>query len=140
MIALFTGYQTDIIETFLSSSKPIRPLLHLAITQLTINFILMIYLGVYLPKIRLKGIKNKHSHGHGYDNVNVNVNSEGSGGIGVLWSVYCPRVIPFMTANGLVCFCVMLRGLWPVYGFLTPFVLAIEFIGLLFLTEFIPWI
>lgn len=88
----------------------------------------MIYLGVYLPKIRLKGIK--------YDNVN----SEGSGGIGALWSVYCPRVIPFMTANGLVCFCVMFRGLWPVYGFLTPFVLAIESIGLLFLTEFIPWI
>ena len=34
---------------------------------------------------------------------------------------------------------VRLEPLWPVRGFLTPFVLSIEFFGLILVTHFIPW-
>jgi len=114
-IALFTVNHTDTIHVILSSEEPIRPLLHIAITQITINTILLLYLGVYLPKI--KGLKDTEA-----------------------WSVYCPRVIPFMTLNGLICIFTLIRSLWPVWGFLTPFILGVESLGLLFSTHFVPWI
>jgi hypothetical protein len=114
-IALFTVDHTDTIHVILSSEEPIRPLLHIAITQITINTILLLYLGVYLPKI--KGLKDTEA-----------------------WSVYCPRVIPFMTLNGLICIFTLIRSLWPVWGFLTPFILGVESLGLLFSTHFVPWI
>jgi hypothetical protein len=75
----------------------------------------LLYLGVYLPKI--KGLKDTEA-----------------------WSVYCPRVIPFMTLNGLICIFTLIRSLWPVWGFLTPFILGVESLGLLFSTHFVPWI
>lgn len=114
-MALFTGKQSRTAHMILSSEIPIRPLLHISITQITINTILMMYLGIYLPKI--KGLKDPEA-----------------------WSVYCPRIIPFMTANGLVCAFTLTRSLWPAWGFLTPFILGIECIGLLFATQFIPWL
>lgn len=115
LLAVFTAKQTDVITIFLSSPEPIRPLLHISITQIAVNFILMLYLGIYLPKI--KGIKDADA-----------------------WSIYCPRVIPFMTGNGFICFLFLLRSLWPVWGFLTPFIVGILSIGLLFSTQFIPWV
>jgi hypothetical protein len=113
-MALFTGKQSHAAHVILSSEIPIRPLLHFSITQIAINTILMMYLGIYLPKI--KGLKDPDA-----------------------WSVYCPRIIPFMTANGLLCAFTLTRSLWPAWGFLTPFILGIECIGLLFATQFIPW-
>ncbi len=113
LIALFTAKQTDTVSTVLSSPKPIRPVLHIAITQMVMNFILMLYLGIFLPKV--KGLKSSEA-----------------------WNVYCPRVIPFMTVNGLVLAFTLTRSLWPVYGFWTPFILGIEFMGLLFSSNFIP--
>ncbi len=98
----------------LSHAQPIRPLLLVAMAQLTANFILLLYLGLYLPKV--KGLKDPES-----------------------WSVYCPRVIPIMTANGVVCAFFLIRSLWPVWGFLTPFILGVEAMGLLFSMHFIPW-
>jgi hypothetical protein len=88
-------------------------LLHIAITQLTINFLLMLYLGVYLSKV--KGLTDSKA-----------------------WNIYCPRIIKFMTLNGLITVYTLTRSLWPVWGFLTPLVLSIEFVGLLFSTHFIP--
>lgn len=114
LMALFTAKQSRTVHIMLSSDIPIRPLLHVSITQITINTILMIYLGVYLPQI--KGLKDPEA-----------------------WSVYCPRIIPFMTANGLLCAFTLTRSLWPAWGFLTPFILGIESVGLLFATQFIPW-
>jgi len=113
-MALFTVKKTDTVGIILSSSKPIRTLLHISITQITINFILMLYLGIFLPKI--KGIKDAQA-----------------------WSIYCPRVIPFMTGNGCICVFTLIRSLWPVWGFMTPFVLGVEFMGFLFAMQFVPW-
>ena len=114
VLAVFTIRHTDTINTILFSATPIRPLLHISIIQITINFILMLYLGIYLPKI--KGIKDMDS-----------------------WSVYCPRIIPFMALNGILCMFTLIRSLWPVWGFLTPFIVGIEFVGLLFSMNFVPW-
>lgn len=115
LLAVFTAMKTDAIHIFLSSPTPIRPLLHVAVAQLTVNFVLMLYLGLYLPKI--KGVKESAA-----------------------WPVYCPRVIPFMTGNGILCFLFLMRSLWPAWGFLTPFILSILSMGLLFSSQFVPWI
>ena len=116
-LALTVAYYTDIPRTLFtssSSSQVIRPIFNISITLLIINIILMIYLGVYLPKF--KGLKDSSA-----------------------WDAYCPRVIPIMSLNGVVCIVLLLRSCWPVWGFLTPFILGIEFFGCLFATHFIPW-
>jgi hypothetical protein len=114
-MAWFTAKQSHTVHVILSSEIPLRPLLHVAITQITINTILMMYLGIYLPKV--KGLKDPEA-----------------------WPIYCPRIIPFMTVNGILCAFILTRSLWPAWGFLTPLILAIEFVGLLFATQFIPWV
>jgi hypothetical protein len=105
---------TDTISIIFTSKDIVRPVFNIAVGQLTVNAILMLYLAIYLPKV--KGLHDSSA-----------------------WEVYCPKVIPIMTANGVVCAMFLLRSLWPVWGFLTPFVLSIEFFGLIFVTHFIPW-
>lgn len=127
---------TNTITIIFTSNDIIRPLLYFAIVLLTINTILFLYLGIYLPKIKGLDVNKLYQ--------NMNLNNNNGGGVlmktnSELWSVYCPRVIPIMTFNGLICSCVLIRCFWPVWGFLTPFVLGIEFFGLLFVSHFIPW-
>jgi hypothetical protein len=33
----------------------------------------------------------------------------------------------------------LIRGLWPVWGFLTPLIIVIEFLGFMFSLHFVPW-
>jgi hypothetical protein len=87
---------------------------------MVVNTVLLTYLGIYIPKI--KGIK-------------IDPGTSSS----ELWAVYCPRVIPIMTLCGILCGIFLMRCFWPVWGFLTPFILGTEFFGLLFTSHFIPW-
>jgi hypothetical protein len=112
---------TDTVSIVFTSTQIIRPLLYIAVVLMTINMILFLYLGVYIPKI--KGIDTDK-----FGKTN-----------GELWSTYCPRVIPIMTLNGVLCSIVMTRCFWPVWGFFTPIILGIEFFGLIFVSQFIPW-
>jgi len=123
---------TDTISILLTSADIIRPLLYISIALITVNTILLSYLSIYIPKI--KGIK--------VDEHNNNKNGVVGGGKtnSDLWQVYCPRVIPIMTLNGVLCGIFLMRCFWPVWGFLTPFILGVEFFGLLFVTHFIPWV
>jgi hypothetical protein len=95
---------------------------------------IMLYLTVYLPRIAR---------------------------ITVDWDVYDPRMIPAATAAGVasivwyvhelsasgipssarkpVYCCSFLIGLWPVYGLLTPAILAILFMGSIMSLHFIPY-
>ena len=82
-LSYFTIRYTNTIDVVLTSTSTIRPLLNISITLMAINTILFLYLSIYIPKI--KGI-----------NVEGSTNSE-------LWSIYCPRVIPIMTFNGIFC-------------------------------------
>ncbi len=145
ILSYFTVKQTDTIPIILTSNDIVRPLLYIAIILLSINTVLMLYLSIYIPKI--KGIN--------IDSINIanykrnlqlnNNNTEAAAALTTnvtnsdLWAVYCPRVIPIMTLNGVLCGVFLIRCFWPIWGFLTPFIVAMEFFGLLFLTQFIPW-
>ena len=113
-LSVMTIRYTDTVSIIFTSDDILRPVFNIAVGQLTVNTILMLYLSVYLPKV--KGLNDSSA-----------------------WEVYCPKVIPIMTANGIVCAMLLLRSLWPVWGFLTPFILGVEFFGLIFVTHFIPW-
>ena len=54
------------------------------------------------------------------------------------WNVYCPRVIPTMTVLGLTCGFSLIRGLWPVWGLLTPLILGLVAMACLMSLHFIP--
>ena len=54
------------------------------------------------------------------------------------WSVHCPRVIPTMTGVGIACGASLLRGLWPVWGLLTPLILAVVAMACLMSLHFVP--
>ena len=55
------------------------------------------------------------------------------------WGIYCPKVIPSMIVSGIVGFILLIRGCWPVWGFLAPLILAIELMGFIFSLHLIPW-
>jgi hypothetical protein len=93
---------------------PNRFLLCLLAVLLGMNTMFVLYLTVYLP--RVKGLTDSSA-----------------------WSVYCPSVIPTMTLTGLASFLLAVRATWPVWGFLAPLVLGVECLGLLFGLHFVPW-
>lgn len=114
-IAATVGWYLDLPHTLLVDSRIHRTLFNIATVLLMINFVLISYLGIYLPKVI--GIKDSSA-----------------------WESYCPRVIPIMTFNGILMSLLAIRSLWPVFGFLTPFILGLEFFGVVFGLNFIPWV
>ena len=100
---------------FLSDERVIRPLLHAALVLMGINTLLVLYLAIYLPKI--KGIQDSSG-----------------------WDIYCPRVVPSMAIFGVVAAILLIRSTWPVWGFLAPLILGTEALGALFFLHFLPWL
>ena len=100
-----------------SSSPPPKTanvvLLQLVMIGLGMNTILFAYLLLYLPYV--KGLHDSSA-----------------------WEVYCPRVIPSMTLIGVRTFVVLIRATYPLWGFLAPFIISIEAMGVLFACHFIP--
>mmetsp|Transcript_7022 Transcript_7022/g.8748 ORF Transcript_7022/g.8748 Transcript_7022/m.8748 type:complete len:166 (-) Transcript_7022:199-696(-) len=113
--ATAVAHYTSTPQTLLSSPLINRPIFNVAVVLLGINTVLMMYLAVYLPRFR--GIKNASA-----------------------WEVYCPRVIPIMTGVGIVASFLLIRATWPVWGFLSPLILGVEFLGFLFALHFVPWL
>lgn len=95
--------------------QPNRALLLLVAICIGINTVLFLYLTVYLPKV--KGLTDSSA-----------------------WPVYCPRVIPASTIFFVLSVVFLIRGCWPVWGFLTPLLVIIQMMGWLFATHLIPWI
>jgi hypothetical protein len=93
---------------------PNRSLLQIVGLLLGIQTILVLYLTVYLP--RVKGLTDSSA-----------------------WEVYCPRVIPVMTVTGIIAIMLLIRAVWPIWGFLAPLILGIEAMGCLFGLHFVPW-
>jgi hypothetical protein len=114
MLAWFVMYWTRFTHVILSSRDANRSLISLAFLCMGTNTVLFLYLTVYLP--RFKGLTDSSA-----------------------WDVYCPRVIPTMTGIGVLTALLLIRGTWPVWGFLSPLILGTEFVGLLYATHFIPW-
>ncbi len=136
---------TQTVPIILTSTDIVRSLLYVSIVFLCINTILLLYLSIYIPKI--KGINVDNINAQSYrkllseNNHNVEITNRMFAPVSNsdLWNVYCPRVIPIMTLNGVLCGIFLMRCFWPVWGFLTPLILGIEFFGMLFVTQFIPW-
>eukprot|EP00622_Pseudochattonella_farcimen_P004096 FR739412.1.p1 GENE.FR739412.1~~FR739412.1.p1 ORF type:complete len:159 (+),score=18.25 FR739412.1:153-629(+) len=110
-LAGFVMYLTDLPKTVFENPDIDRLYLNISIICLVINTCLTAYLIVWLPHV-LK--------------------------ITLTYEVYCPRVIPTMTVVGILFFFTTLKALWPVYGFLTPLIQLVMFMGFLFSTHFIP--
>ena len=112
--AILVGRWTNFVKVILSDERVVRPILHLCFVGLGINTVMLLYLTVYLPKV--KKITDSAA-----------------------WDVYCPRVVPSMTFVAIVTGFFMIRATWPVWGFLAPLILGIELLGSLFALLFVPW-
>lgn len=106
-----------------------RERLDVATATFSLNCVLCFYLTIWLPYVQK---------------------------VHVEWNVYCPRVIPAMTLSGVVCTASLVRGLWHVYGLLTPLILVmssshvelplvieraqgITFVSSIMSLHFVPW-
>lgn len=112
---------THLFHTIFTDERIIRPLLHTSIILFSINAVLMVYLTIYLPYI--------------FPTSNIHKVSASSP---AFWEVYCPRVIPTMTVCGVVGSFLLVRGCYPVWGFLTPVILGAVALGMFFSLHFIP--
>ena len=91
-------------------------ILRLALIGFGVVILLGLYLTVYLPKF--KGLALKDSAG---------------------WApVYCPNVIPSMSVTFVISVMLLIRSVWPVYGFLAPFIVSSQFMALLMSTHLLP--
>ena len=91
----FVAYQTDLPVVLLAGTETNRFWCDVAAACFAANCVLCFYLTVWLPHVQR---------------------------IDLEWNVYCPRVIPTMTVLGLTCGFSLIRGLWPVWGLLTPLI------------------
>ena len=112
-VALLVARWTQFFRTLLHDERIVKSLLYLAVTCLGINTVLLLYLTVYLPRVK-------------------NITDQAA------WDVYCPRIVPTMTVVGIVCGILLIRATWPVWGFLAPLLLGIESMGFLFTLHFVP--
>ena len=113
LAALLVARWTHFYSIIWMSDKPNRWLLRIAMLGMGIIASLILYLTVYLPKVKKL--------------------SDSSA-----WNVYCPRVIPTMTIVGIVTLLLFIRALWPVWGFLSPLIFGTEVMGALMSLHFLP--
>mmetsp|Transcript_9496 Transcript_9496/g.18671 ORF Transcript_9496/g.18671 Transcript_9496/m.18671 type:complete len:126 (+) Transcript_9496:248-625(+) len=114
-------YYTDLPKTLMEDKRINRLFLNVAVVCLAINIVIMGYLTFWVP-YQERVLSKKMGKPKKLD-----------------WEVYCPRMIPTMTAFGLLFFFALAKAMWGVYGFLTPLMLLVLFIGFIFSTHFIPW-
>jgi hypothetical protein len=122
VVAYFTASYTRFFPTIFTDDRIIRSVFNISIALFCINIILTIYLTIYLP---CKFPKTP--------NLKVSASSI------EFWGVYCPRVIPIMTACGIVGSLLLVRACFPIWGFITPLILAVIAMGMFFSLHFVPW-
>jgi hypothetical protein len=113
-LAFITHHKCHVSTTLFSKdSHALQQLLQVVALLLGVQVVLATYLCVYLPYFK-------------------QLDSSA-------WPVYCPRVIPTASGLGVLMVVLLIRACWPVWGFLTPLILGIQFMGLLFVSQLIPW-
>lgn len=112
LVGGFVAYQTDAPFVMLSDPAVDRKWFNVAVAAFAVNTVLCFYLCIWLPYVQRVTME---------------------------WNVYCPRVIPTMSAVGVACGICLIRGLWPVWGLLTPFILGLFFMTCLMSLHFVPW-
>jgi len=109
--AALTIYYTDFFRVLLENKNVDRFYFNIAVVAFGINTCITLYLAIWLPYVQK---------------------------IDLEWEVYCPRMIPTATIVGLICAFCSVMGLWPVWGFLTPLILTVVFVGALMSAHFLP--
>jgi len=105
-------YATDLPRVAFTDERVNRLSLNLAVVCFTANFGIVLYLTLYLPLIAK---------------------------VTAPWEVYCPNMIPTATGLGFACVVLLMVAFWPVYGLITPLLIAILLMGFLFVAHFVPW-
>ena len=119
VVAYFTASYTHFFHTIFTDDRIIRPVFNTSIALFSINVILTLYLIIYLPcRFRQSPVSASSPE---------------------FWGVYCPSVIPVMTACGIVGSFLLVRACVPIWGFVTPLILAVIAMGMFFSLHFIPW-
>ncbi|KAL7450899.1 hypothetical protein ACHAWC_002755 [Mediolabrus comicus] len=121
IVASLTASYTHFFHTIFTDARIIRHIFNTSMALFSINIILTIYLVVYLP-FRFPPSPT----------FSVSASSP------AFWGVYCPRVIPIMTACGIVGSFLLVRSCFPIWGFLTPLIIAVIAVGMFFSLHFIP--
>jgi uncharacterized BrkB/YihY/UPF0761 family membrane protein len=114
IVAVILAQWTDFFSIVWRDERLNRTLLKVAAGGFLVVVTLILYLGVYLPKI--KGLPSDLS----------------------LWGVYCPKVLPILCATGFATYLVFVRALWPLWGFMAPLISGTEIMGMLMALHFVP--
>ncbi|KAG7346108.1 hypothetical protein IV203_005176 [Nitzschia inconspicua] len=109
MISQWTNFYT----VLRNSDEVNRTLLNISFVGFVIVITLLLYLMLYLPKV--KGLTDPTA-----------------------WGVYCPNTVPVMGVTTVVSILILIRALWPLWGFVAPFYAGSQVMGWLMATHFIP--
>ena len=102
----------DIWKVIMNDTRINRIALNLAVFTFAANIVICLYLTFWLPFVKK---------------------------VTLPWEIYCPRMIPTATALGLLCMASSIIAMWPVWGFLSPFIIFFLCLGIMMSTHFIPW-
>lgn len=114
VLAVVVARWSTFFSVIWRSEEANRFLLRIAALGFGIVTSLVLYLTVYLP--RVKGLKADSA----------------------AWGVYCPKVIPTVTAVFILTYLIALRGTWPVWGYLSPLIYGTQLMGAVMALHFVP--
>lgn len=107
----FAGYYSDFINVCAKSKTVNRFWFNLGLFFFTVATVLVLYMAIWVPRV-----------------------------MKVKWDpeVYNPRMLPITGAACFLCGLFLICGLWPVYGFLTPGLLGLLWMGAIMSAHFLP--
>lgn len=111
--AVILARWTDFFSVLWKDERLNRTLLKVASGGFLVALSLFLYLTLYLP--RIKGLSDPS-----------------------VWGVYCPKVFPMMCVTVVITYLVLIRSLWPLWGFLAPFISGSEIMGIVMALHFVP--
>ncbi len=113
IVAVVLARWTDFFGILWRDERLNRRLLKVSFAGCLVVLTQFLYLTVYLPKF--KGLSDPS-----------------------VWGVYCPKVLPTMCITGIVSYFVLIRALWPLWGFMAPLISGTEIMGMLMALHFVP--
>mmetsp|Transcript_3003 Transcript_3003/g.6250 ORF Transcript_3003/g.6250 Transcript_3003/m.6250 type:complete len:165 (-) Transcript_3003:402-896(-) len=113
IVAVMLARWTEFFGVLWSNEVVNRKLLKISFMGCLLVITIFLYLTVYLP--RIKGLSDPS-----------------------VWGVYCPKVLPVMCVVGVSTYLVLIRALWPLYGFMAPLISGTEIMGMLMALHFVP--
>mmetsp|Transcript_8211 Transcript_8211/g.23354 ORF Transcript_8211/g.23354 Transcript_8211/m.23354 type:complete len:167 (-) Transcript_8211:189-689(-) len=114
-------YFTDLPRKLVEDERVDRLFLNISIVCLMINCCLMAYLTIYVPFLERRMTKEQGQP------------------VTLRWEIYCPRMIPTMTVLGIAVLITGIQAIWPVFGWLSPLIVFLEFMGFVMSLHFIPF-